>query len=305
MKKSMVILAVAFLAAAGWASAQQTESVFSNQTGTIQPTGPRPPANGDRFINIEGSNNGAFASYGVLRWDVSGAKANFDASFGAGNWTVTKIELALTQDNAAFTTDGFLDILFTEDDVTDAKTAASPLQYPFNDPNPAGDLQPNVLVVGYIFIEGTTGQVDVIELFNGGTQGAEVAADIEGDSTVTIVLNDADPAVAATYRGQEEFQGRKPPELRITAQQGGGGGCTGNEKLNSAKCKAVGKPLVLKTTGGTPGETVTGTAGSKSATKTIKANGSAKIKLKGVDPSGTATATWQCGATKSTAYSGC
>lgn len=91
----------------------------------------------------------------------------------------------------------------------------------------------------------------------------------------------------------------------ICQDSSGGGGCTGNEKVNSAKCKAVGKPLVVKTTGGNPGEAVTASAGGKTGSKNAKANGSAKIKLKGVTGSGTANVTWACGAAGSATYSGC
>jgi hypothetical protein len=248
----MRLTCAAALAAAGLttsAFAQVTMNSVAVQTGTIQPGGPRPPANGDRFFNIEGLNNGAFASYGVARWDLTQVRASFDAAFGAGQWEISSVELEMTQDNAGFTLSGPVAVYYTPDDVTDIKTLASPLFYPFFDPV---TLQPDVVlgnggapVLNYSFVAGVTGDLDrytqagsthaggPINPAEGLALAAEVVQDITSENALTLVFVDGDAATAATYRGQGSFSGRVGPNLFITAIASGGGGCY-------ADCDSVG-----------------------------------------------------------------
>ena len=179
----------------------QAATVEAFQNATVQPGGVRSGNNGINFLNIEGSNNGAFASYGVVRFDVSAAKAGFDAQYGVGGWVLDRVALQLTQSNAGFTNDGAVEIYFTDDDTTSILAGgASPLAYPFTD-----DFADAQHVRGYTFTEVGTGTTDSYDLYERGLAhvppvGA-LAADIVSESIVTLMLVDASADVAATYAG--------------------------------------------------------------------------------------------------------
>jgi len=233
---------IAVMGLASSALAQVTSSSVAVQTGTIQPAGPRQGVNGDRFFNIEGLNNGTFASYGVARWDLTQLRAEFDAAFGAGQWEVTSVELEVTQDNAAFTLTGPVSVYYTADDATDIKTLSSPLFYPFFDPF---TFVPDMVlgnggnpILSYSFIAGVTGDLDRYTQAGGTHAGGplvpgealalatDLVQDITTDNSLTLIFVDMDPTTAATYRGQDgPFQGRVGPNLFITAVAAGGGGC--------------------------------------------------------------------------------
>jgi hypothetical protein len=231
--KPTVLAAAAVAGVALPALAQTTQNAVAVQTGTIQPTGPRPPANGDRFFNIEGLNSAAFASYGVARFDLSAVRAAFDSACGAGQWHITAIELEMTQDNAAFSAGGGINVYYSTDDTTDVKTAASPLMYPFIDPVsqapdlPLGNGGSPILSYTYDAIgTGTLDRYTQTGSFRNGvalrpnevlTLAPALVNDIMSDNTLTLVFVEGDPAVAATYRGQEAFSPRVGPNLFITA----------------------------------------------------------------------------------------
>lgn len=212
MRQLGVLLTVALLASPALAGVQSVEA-FDN--ATVRDTGVRGGSSGEAFFNIEGANNGNFASYGVARWDVSGVKAAFDATFGPGNWTISTVELVLTQSNAFFTTDGGVEVLFTNDDTTRLDPNAVSLAYPLD--TEFSDAQS---VTTYTFTQVSTGFVESHLLYdaNGSNTagGMALADDIMNDTLVTLVLNEADPDVAATYAGFSNFD-FDGPTLRITA----------------------------------------------------------------------------------------
>jgi len=225
------------LAVASTALAQESLSSVATETGTIRIDGPRGPSGGDRFFNVQGttSGGGTFDSYGVARWDLSSVRAEFDTLF-PGGWEVTGLALELTQDNAGFTRDGFVAVYYSTDDTADIKTALSDLFFPFFDPTTGdpqlslGDPDP---FLQYLFFETETGDIDRYDQAGGPGGSGEaltlidgLKADIETDDTLTLVfVDDLDPGVAATYRGQEPFEGREGPKLVITATGDGGTGC--------------------------------------------------------------------------------
>ena len=223
------------LCVATTAMAQEERSVVAFETGTIQVTGPRGGDFGNRFFNIEGlSFEERFRSYGTVRWNLADLRAEFDGLF-PGGWRVTGVALELTQDNAAFTSDGFVDVYLSTDDTSDAKTALSDLQYPFFDPNtfePDMPLASDSPILSFLFFEVATGAIDRFDQAGGPGGGvealsltAELASDIENDGVLTMVFVDASETVAATYRGQEGFEGRVGPNLFITVEGDGGTGC--------------------------------------------------------------------------------
>ena len=229
MRSAIILAAVAGFAAV--AAANPVESV-ATLTGTIQPGGPRQGNNGSNFFNVEGADNGDFASYGVARWDLTEARAALDAEFGAGNWKVTALRLEMTQANAAFSHDGPVDVFYTTDDTTDIKTLDSPLAYPFMEGNtpdlPLGN--DGAAICKYQFVVIGTGTVDGYDQAGGPNGPGEalalvqdVADKIASSNAFTLVFVDASTDVAATYRGQIESQeGYKGPKLIITAEQIGG-----------------------------------------------------------------------------------
>ncbi|MCP5279940.1 MAG: PEP-CTERM sorting domain-containing protein [Thiobacillus sp.] len=195
-----LVLISALLASVG-VQAAQAASVEAFANATVQPAGPRTGSSGTNYFNIEGSDNGGFASYGVARFDLAAMKADFDALYGAGGWRVDNVVLELTQSNAGFTTDGGVQIYFTGDDaVSIANDGTSPLSHPF-----AGDFADALLVKSYAFTEIGSGTVENHTLYlAGGANGAgglSLAANILADNLVTLALVDADAAVAATYAG--------------------------------------------------------------------------------------------------------
>ncbi len=231
MKNVVSIAALCLLV--GAAQAQVTSMTTAYETGTIQLTGPRPPSNGDNFFNIEGSINGAFVSYGVARFDLGDVQNSFNIAFGAGNWEITSVELQLTQEHASFSADGAVRIYFSPDDIVDCKTALSPLVYPLFDVPGVPDLAlgNNMLpVCEYFFVDGVTGDINAYNQVGGPAGGGEafnlvqdLLNDLTNDLICTLVFEDADAGVAATYRGQSEFMGRIGPTFVITAEQAGGG----------------------------------------------------------------------------------
>lgn len=216
------VLAMVGMIALGASIAQATDEVFAVETGTIQVAGPRPAPNGDNFFNIEGLNFAeANRSYGVARWDLNALRAALNTQYGTGNWAVQRVELLLTQSNAAFSATGGVSVFYTTDDTTDIKTNASPLTYPFFDGGGAPDMPivESDPLQSYTFTPVATGTVETYTLFNSGDTGqrAAFAADIAGDASgkVTLAFVDGDAFVAATYRGQASAPGVPGPRLRI------------------------------------------------------------------------------------------
>lgn len=278
-----------------------TLRAWADETATIQPGGPRGPCNGDRFYNVEGANNTTFASYGVLRFDLNDMKAAFNGLYGAGNWSVTNVSTEITEDNAAFTADGFLDWYFSTDDTTDVKTSGGGLTYPFIEggvPDLASEL-----IVQTFYSHGATGDVDVTDL----SSSASLKADIETDSggIVTIVMNEGDPSVAATYRGQDSFLTRRPPTLAVTVEGGGGNTCLGTEEAG-AKCKTKNgkRTVIVKLKGSLPNDTFSvdlSTGGHAEGVINSRGKGKAKFTNQPVG-GGTATVEWGCGAVDTADY---
>lgn len=209
------------LALPAWATTYSS----ATETGTIQVAGPRTGVNGDNFFNIEGNNNAEVnRSYGVARWDVTALRATLDAQYGAGNWRVSRVDLVMTQSNAAFSAAGGLTLFYTADDTTDIKTATSPLAHPFYDEFGAPDLPVDVAnpLTTYTFVPISTGTVDTYTVYNFGdtAQRQALADDIRNDPSalVTLVFQDSDQFVAATYRGQVPSAAAAAPQLAVLAE---------------------------------------------------------------------------------------
>lgn len=206
MKLQAIVIALA--AALGAAGAQAADSTAIGNA-TVQGAGVRTGSNGEAFLNIEGSANGSFASYGVVRFDLGTVQSQFDAQFGAGKWAISSITLQLTQSNASFTSDGDVGVYFTNNDSV-ALTSPSPLTYA----NFGTSFADASRILGYTFHQTATGDTDAYTLYDRnavGTAGATALAnDATHDTLTTILLRDESATVAATYAGYTNFSDAGP-----------------------------------------------------------------------------------------------
>ena len=147
-----------------FATATQAATVEAYAVATVQAGGPRTGSSGTNYFNIEGSNNGSFASYGVARFNLGAMKSNFDAQYGVGGWVVDSVVLELVQSNASFTANGNVGIYFSQDDaVSIANTGGSPLAYPFG-----GDFPDAELISSFAFAKVATGTLENHTLYTTG-----------------------------------------------------------------------------------------------------------------------------------------
>lgn len=113
-------LLLAGVASAGIYSAEATHNL------TIQPAGPRQGGNGLNFFNVQGNNNGAFASWGLAEFTVSNLGI-------VGTVTdISRVTLKLTSANAAFSFDGRVNVWLTDDTATSSAQSGSPLFFDSN-----------------------------------------------------------------------------------------------------------------------------------------------------------------------------
>jgi hypothetical protein len=212
MNKRTVIVLALFLSPAKQLAA---EEILAYDNATIQPAGIRQGENGRRFFNVEGEGKNEFASYGVVRFDLAELKSQYDNQFGPGGWTIDAVDLLLTQSNAAFTSDGGVEIFFTAEDEEDISQETGLLSYPFE-----GDFPDAVSILMYDFVQVTNGELETYTLYDASAPnsagGLALFNDILADDIVTVALVETDPDVAATYAGYAS-QGFPGPTLDIAA----------------------------------------------------------------------------------------
>jgi hypothetical protein len=207
---------LAATATAAWA--EVTQSVNAANCATVKPAGPRTGANGVKFLNVEGSANGVNASYGVLRFDTSPLKTAFDAQFGAGGYTLSDVSLSLIESNAAFTKPGNIGFAFSPDNTTDISAANTALQYDAANALHSHQFAQTSITSGSFTTTGNvnSGQVDVYDLFAANEGSDALVHAILSGGIATLIVNDEDPTVAATWTG---YTNTKPPFLTVKAVQ--------------------------------------------------------------------------------------
>ncbi len=111
-------LSASLLFATGQCFAQIVFSKVADEWGTIQsdPFGARGAPNGNRFWNIQGANNGTFASSGTLRFYMDDLLTQLDGQFGSGNWQIDNVTLVVDQAPAGFSAPGLVDIFHVTND---------------------------------------------------------------------------------------------------------------------------------------------------------------------------------------------
>ncbi len=196
------------------------------QNATVQPSpfGVRNGSNGLAFCNVEGSSFLTFASYGGLRFDMAAIKAQFDAQFGAGQYAIDSIYLHLNQANAPFSAPGPVDIVHSGNDAQDFADNAAP-EVTFYE-NYATDFADGQTVATFNYAVIANGHADVTLMWSAsGTNtagGDAVAAEVNsGAGNLTLLLHEADPAVAATYAGYTNFTYRGPSLVIFAVPAGG------------------------------------------------------------------------------------
>lgn len=209
------LIAVASLSQAQLMS--NTIAAFDN--ATVQPGGPRSGSSGKAFFNIEGSDNGNFASYGVVDFDGTGV--SFAGPIGA----ITGVKLFLTQSNAGFSTSGPVRVYLTPDTATDIQPGTSPLV--FDPSNPPGGIASGAFSALYDlgvgnYVVGTSGDVDVFSFSVSGAASTLLGSSLgAGGSSVRFVLAGDAGSTAATYAGfsnttftgpQAQFEAEAVPE---------------------------------------------------------------------------------------------
>jgi hypothetical protein len=167
---------------------------------TVQPTGPRSGSSGKAYLNIEGSANGSFASYGVA-----------DFQFGILPFPVLGVNsaaLALTQANAAFSTTGLVTLSLDQSAaLADIQPGASPLAFDGVDPGTAtdvleGDL--SLLALGggpFTYTVGASGDVDNYAFVLDAATEAELVNRLNNAKPIRIVIGTGQVNVAATWAG--------------------------------------------------------------------------------------------------------
>ncbi|MCX5691731.1 MAG: hypothetical protein NTV94_18390 [Planctomycetota bacterium] len=179
------------------------------------PFGVRNAPNGEAFVNVEGSALLTFASYAGLRFDIAPVAAKFDAAYGAGNWTISSAYLYLQQSNAAFTADGDVEIVWTNNDSINLANNAVP-EVTFYD-NYLTDYTDLTQITRYTFTQGPeilpgnprgSGTIESYKIsdISGNPGMLAVRGELQsGSGTLTLLLHEASPSVAATYAGNTNF----------------------------------------------------------------------------------------------------
>ena len=203
------VMALALMAAP---AARADFMVDADANATVQPGGPRTGASGTNFMNIEGSDNNAFASFGVI---------DFTAPTGQPMASVTGLAVTLTESDAAFTTPGGLVFYVTTDTgASIANDGSSSLAFDATDtPGGLGSQLSTLYTLGTGSFTSTgntnTGQVDTFTFAPDATTAAYLEAQIAAGGTIRIVIAATDATTAATFAGATNTT-LAGPQLTIT-----------------------------------------------------------------------------------------
>ncbi|HMO86923.1 MAG TPA: hypothetical protein PKC18_18605, partial [Lacipirellulaceae bacterium] len=221
MRRSKVCTWLAGLAlVTSAAAAQAVELSFeATDNATVQAAGPRPGGNGKNFLNVQGSNNNNFASFGVA-----------DFNFGAGDpvggtvLSLSNVTLELTQSNAAFSLAGPFSVYYTAALEVDIQPTNTALQYQSGfdgEDSVHADLLPLVLLGSGDYQVLANGTVDVVNLALTSGLETELIGAINAGTTWRLVITPDAPTTAATYAGfsSNMFAG---PTLKFDAVLDGG-----------------------------------------------------------------------------------
>jgi len=166
----------------------------ASNNATVQPGGPRTGTNGKRFLNIEGSSNNSFASFGIADFRIPTG-----VTFNSGG----ALSLTLTQANASFTNNGSLAFYLTTDTTDSIDPGSSPFRYQ-SSATPTGlgsQLATTYLLGTGNFTQVADGTADLFSFTPSGAALSYLTTQVNTAGLVRLILVPNDAAVAATYAG--------------------------------------------------------------------------------------------------------
>lgn len=198
MSHRALLMAAVLLTATIAAHAQVTVSAEAFNNATVQPAGPRTGSGGKNFFNIEGNNNGQFASFGVADFRAA------DLSIGQPVADVVGIRLKLTEDRAAFSAAGSIRFWLTEDTATSIDPGTPPpLAWDASDlPHGlGGQLVPRYELGTGTYTPTADGTLFEYTLSLSPAAKSYLISQLNSAGTIRLIVSPADDAVAATYAG--------------------------------------------------------------------------------------------------------
>ena len=130
-------------------------------------------------------------------------------------WAIGDITLSLAQANAAFSKDGQVDFAFTPDTTTPILYPDTTLKYDATLAPASGQLAQDYIVSGQ-YVKRNNGDIDAFSLFANNPGGEALKSAILAGGLVTIIGNDGDDDVAATWAGKAHAT-YAHPKLTVTA----------------------------------------------------------------------------------------
>jgi hypothetical protein len=236
LRNVAVALTIASLAQPAFAVAVSFEAT---DNATVQPAGPRTGANGKNFLNVEGSNNNTFASFGVAEFDFSTL-----TPLGGTVSAISGATLELTQSNAAFSLPGLISVYYTANNTVSIQPAVAPdpaaVLYQAGGVNGAASIDPvlsptTLLGSGMYDTTGSvdSGKVNTVSLTITGSVLTGLINAVNSGSKLRLIITPDEPTTAATYAGfgNNTYPG---PTLKFEATVGGGTFLPGDFDENNA-----------------------------------------------------------------------
>ncbi|GIV19433.1 MAG: hypothetical protein KatS3mg023_1184 [Armatimonadota bacterium] len=198
MRLRVLLTAAVLLSVAVTVHAQMTVSAEAFNNATVQPAGPRTGSGGKNFFNIEGNNNGQFASFGVADFNAA------NLSIGQPVADVVGIRLKLTEDRASFSAAGSIRFWLTEDTTTSIDPGTPPpMAWDASDlPNGLGtQLVPRYELGTGAYTPTADGTLFEYTLSLSSAAKVYLINQLNSAGTIRLIVSPADDAVAATYAG--------------------------------------------------------------------------------------------------------
>ncbi len=179
-------------------NAASGEDVAASKCLTIQPGGAREGEGGTKYFNIEGKDNGKFASFGVLVFEmpkkIDGAK-------------IKSATLVLVQSVPAFAKDGDVKIMLAPE-----LDPASELKFDPSSESGIGKQIKTLLDLGSgTFKKMKNGEIQEFRLKLDDTSRERIAK----EGRLCLVIVPADSTVAATFMGTSENDKSSTPKLKL------------------------------------------------------------------------------------------
>lgn len=198
MRLRALLTAVLLFSVAVASHAQITVSAEAFNNATVQPAGPRTGSSGKNFFNIEGNNNGQYASFGVADFNAG------DLSIGLLIADVVGIRLKLTEDRASFSAAGSIRLWLTEDTTTSIDPGTPPpIAWDASDlPNGLGmQLVPRYELGTGTYTPTADGTLFEYTLSLSPEAKSYLINQLNSSGTIRLIVSPADDAVAASYAG--------------------------------------------------------------------------------------------------------